>query len=229
VIVTTTEGDVEIEDTGSIEVKTMSGDVTAEDIAGDCTVTTGHADVNVERMIGALVANTINGDVEVTHSRLRSAQLHSVDGDVTLDAALGDGPFAIQTVNGDVDLLLPSGQGAEVFFHTANGEFTTHLPTQANKSSRQEWQAKVNGGGTRVEITTVNGDVEISEGHGAAGSDARRPSQPVPPVAPTPAEPPLPPEPPVSSAQDLETTDVLQALERGEISVDEAMERLSSR
>lgn len=226
VTVTTTEGDVEIEDTGSIEVKTLSGDVTAEDIAGDCTVTTGHADVTVERMTGALTANTINGDVEVTHSKLYSAQLHSVDGEVSLDAALGAGPFTIQTINGDVDLRLPSGQGAEVFFHTANGEFTTHLPTQANKSSKREWQAQVNGGGVRVEITTVNGDLEVGEGHGVVASDARRPAPPAPPVPPTPAEPAMPP---VESAHDQETTDVLQALERGEISVDEAMERLSSR
>lgn len=228
--VTTGDGDVEIEDTGAIEVKTMSGDVTAEDIAGDCTVTTGQADVTVERMNGALIAHTINGDIEISRSQLRSAQVHSVDGELTLDAVLGDGPFTIQTVNGDVDLMLPRDAGAEIVFHTANGDFSCDLPAQVTKSTSREWQAQVNGGGTRIEITTVNGDVEIGAGRSAAFSDTRVPAQPVPPVPPVPAvpsEPAMPPDAPTSAGPGRDTTDVLKALERGEISVDEAMERLS--
>lgn len=226
VFVTTADGDVEIEDTGSIEARTMNGDVTAEDIAGDCSITTGHGDVTVERMTGSLSVRSINGDVEVQHSRLHGAQLHSVDGEVSVDAVLDSGPFTFQTVNGDVELMLPRGQGAEVAFHTANGDFTCELPAQVTKSSRREWQAEINGGGTHVEITTVNGDLEIGEGKSAAVADALRPAQPVPPVPPV---PPTPAEPAVPSARDDRTNEVLRQLERGEISVDDAMERLSSR
>lgn len=226
--VNTTEGDVEIEDTGAIEVKTVSGDVTAEDIAGDCAVTTGHADVTVERMTGVLNVHTINGDLEVSNSHLHSAQLHSVDGEMTIDASLGNGPFAVQTVNGDVNLMLAPGNGAEINFHTANGEVSCELPAQVAKSSNREWQATVNGGGPQVDIGTVNGDLEIDKGHNVTVSDARKPSSPVPPVPPSPPEPAVSAGPAVVPASPEDTTDVLRALERGEISVDEAMERLSS-
>jgi hypothetical protein len=222
--VNTTDGDVEIEDTGAIEVKTVNGDVTAEDIAGDCAVTTGHADVTVERMIGVLTVNTINGDLEVSDSHLGGAQLHSVDGEVSIDAALGNGPFAIQTVNGDVNLKLAPGTGAAINFHTANGEISCDLPAQVTTSSKREWQATVNGGGPHVDIGTVNGDLEIDKGRVVTVSDAPRPVPPVPPVPPEPA---VSAGPAVVPAAPEDTTDVLRALERGEISVDEAMERLS--
>ncbi len=225
--VNTTEGDVEIEDTGAVEVKTVSGDVTAEDIAGDCAVTTGHADVTVERMTGVLTVHTINGDLEVSDSHLHGAQLHSVDGELTIDAALGKGPFAIQTVNGDVNLLLAPGNGAEINFHTANGEVSCDLPAQVTKSSNREWQAMVNGGGTYVDIGTVNGDLEIDKGHSVTVSSAHEPVPPVPPIPPVPSESAVSPGPAVVPAHPENTNEVLRALERGEISVDEAMERLS--
>lgn len=230
IIVNTTEGDVEIEDTGTVEVKTVNGDVTAEAIAGDCTITTGHADVTVERMSGVLTLHTINGDIDVTDSYLRGAQLHSVDGEMTIDAALGTGPFAVQTVNGDVHLMLPPDTGAEIGFHTANGEVSCDLPAQVARSSNREWKASVNGGGPSIDIGTVNGDLEIDKGHGATVSDIVEPSRPVPPVPPVPAIPPEAPAsigPAVVPSSPEDTTDVLRALERGEISVDDAMERLS--
>lgn len=235
VSINTAQGDVDIRNIGPLTVRTVDGDVTADGVSGAVTATTGHGDLTLERMTGSLTFHTVNGDLEVSDSRLDSAQLHSVDGEFNLDAALGSGPFAIQTVNGDVELLLPTGAGASVHFHTANGDISCDLPAEVTTSNRREWQAVINGGGPAVDIHTVNGDLEIEEGHGVSVADARRSSDPIPPVAPVPPVPAEPAHPtngnveagvPASSGGE-ETTTVLQKLERGEISVDEAMEQLA--
>jgi DUF4097 and DUF4098 domain-containing protein YvlB len=226
VTVNTHEGDVDIDNAGAVEVKTINGDVTALGISGSCTVTTGQADATIERLSGALTFHTVNGDLDVSDSYLRSADLHSVDGDLTVDASLGHGPFRLQTVNGDVELALPARDGAEIHFHTANGDISCDLPAQVSTASSREWHAQINGGGPRVDIETVNGDLEIEEGHSMPAGDAARPAAP-PPPPPAYTEPVAPEDTP-STFQSEDTTDVLRALERGEISVDEAMERLSS-
>jgi hypothetical protein len=87
----------------------------------------------------------------------------------------------------------------------------------------REWAGRINGGGAEVEITTISGDVHL--GVGGALLTERQAEPEI--TFFTPAVTGSMPEETAEAAPSYgDTATVLSALERGEITVEEAMERL---
>jgi DUF4097 and DUF4098 domain-containing protein YvlB len=227
--------DVQIQGiSASVEVQTVSGDVTVDDISGDCRVTTVSGDATATRLRGALALQTTSGDARVRDSRLEHFNLNSVSGDFIVDTPLSTGQhYLAKTVSGDLRLLVPSGTGATVQMKTVSGDVVSDLPAEIIKSSRRSWQGRINGGGANVEMSSVSGDLRISR----SGSSTETPTGSRETAA---SDGPIPVSdrdapietPPGQSSSDqtapAETSEVLGALERGEITVEEAMARLNS-
>jgi hypothetical protein len=75
-----------------------------------------------------------------------------------------------------------------------------------------------------VKLSSVSGDLWIGQMGEEPGKAVAEPA--VPPVPPEPAVPPVPPVPPVSRPERLTTAEILAMVERGELSVDEAIHRM---
>jgi hypothetical protein len=104
------------------------------------------------------------------------------------------------------------------------------LPAEDVERSFGSWQATIGGGdGPRssIRFDTVNGRLYID-------GSAKGPQPPAEPVvvkskaAPEPTPPPAP-EPPADPVETTSQTDILRMVERGEISVDEAIAMLQDR
>ncbi len=77
-------------------------------------------------------------------------------------------------------------------------------------------------GGPDLLFSSMSGDIQVRTPHRGA------PMAPTPPTPPTPPMPVTPPTPPIPASLDpQQQLDVLRALERGEIDVDEATRRLA--
>ncbi len=227
-----------------LTAETVSGDLTVEDVVGECRLHSMGGDITARRLHGALVLQTTNGDVTIRQSRLDRFNVHSTNGDFEIETPLTAGErYFAKTVNGDVRLVVPPGTGLLAQLRTLNGEIQSGLPCETINRSRRHWQARINGGGANVEMESVNGDLRIVAGserqndsleedvsdddhisiaaleHDLPGS--QRPADAVD-VNPEGSEQPNP-ETPNRQQQRL---DVLAELEHGALTVEEAMKRL---
>jgi hypothetical protein len=221
----------------AVSAQTVSGDVELTGISGDCQVTTVSGDATGRRLTGALTLRTTSGDTNVRDSELHHFNLNSVSGDFAIESPLTVGQhYLAKTVSGDLRLLVPADVRATVQMKTVSGDVASDLQAEVIKAGRRHWQGRINGGGATVEMNSVSGDLRIQHADGSS-KDAASPSTSV--RSPD-AAPPVPheasavssdlpiPEPPVEDAPETpaDTGAVLKALERGEITVEEAMERL---
>lgn len=234
------EVEVEVPHGATISVETASAEVQASDLSGTKRFRTASGELQLRRFAGALNAETVSGDVEidgqapldlVTTSisgdirvrvpRLRRLDMGTTSGDVWLDAEMaGDGPFALRSISGDVTIVGRSGFRVEA--ETITGDLSSEL---AHKRESMPGRRVLTVGrpGPTLQFRSVSGDLQIVQPRDAA------PEPLTPPTAPEPPKPPTPPQAPGGAAPDVESTrlEILRALERGEITVAEATDRLA--
>lgn len=125
-----------------------------------------NGNVTAEGMGREVRANSVNGSVSV--STTSWAEAKTVNG--RIKAAMGDadwnGTLSIESVNGSIELDMPSGFSADVNFSSLNGHINSDFPLSTSDS----WPVghKANGtigkGGRELVIKTVNGNVELRRG-----------------------------------------------------------------
>jgi len=106
---------------------------------------------------------TVNGSVEVFDSSGRFSA-HTTNGNVrmALRGLEGNGPVALETVNGSVELGLPTDVGAELEVRSMNGDFRSELPVLVKDSvGPRGFRGRLGRGGGPVRIRTVNGPIRI--------------------------------------------------------------------
>jgi Putative adhesin len=229
VTVDTASGSVVSEGLHGIQrYRTASGDLHAEDAAGRIDVNAVSGDVFLQLVGSAeLRVRTVSGDLRVEGGSLAAARLQTTSGDIWLDSPLmGNVAHAIETLSGDVSIVAPDGLRVEA--RTVSGDLTSEIPHRTEGRAGRR-VIVIGDGSVELAFRSVSGDLQIH-----AGSTDR----PAAPVPPTPARPPSPPAPPVAPVPPRpddttadpdaeERLDVLRALERGELDVATAMDRLA--
>jgi hypothetical protein len=223
---------------GEIRTNNVDGSVTLESVAGQASCETVNGSVQAVHLEGEARLKAVNGKLQVQGGKLSGLTAEAVNGQIEVAAALaGEGHYAFHTVNGDCRLTVPPDLRARVSVHGINSHVKCDLPSQSVERHFGSWKGVIGkGDGPLAEITfhTVNGSLYLGGGEPVAEGAA-------PFVAKAEAEAP-PTEPEVEpvvvkvdrperdeEAQDRgprSQSDVLKMLERGEISVDEALELL---
>jgi hypothetical protein len=110
-------------------------------------------------------ATNVNGNVKVSTTGLAHAT--SVNGslDVTVGAASWTAPLEFKTVNGSIDLTLPPGVNADLHATSVNGAVSSDFPMNVTgKLERRDMRARIGGGGSQLEFSTVNGGITLHQG-----------------------------------------------------------------
>jgi len=227
--------------TGPGRYRTASGDLILQDVAGNLEIEAVSADVRVEATAPIEVSGrTISGDASIRAPRLTRLELNTTSGDLRLDAELnGKGPFAVKTISGDVTLV--SRGGIQVEGQSVTGDLMTDLAHKASSGPGRRILV-VGKPGATLAFKSVSGDLRVVEPRDAAPrTSPAAPEAPMAPSWPTPPAPPSDPEAPASAMPafageeapappspeaEAARLEILKALERGEIDVDTATERL---
>jgi hypothetical protein len=185
---------------GDLSVNNSGGSVRLETVSGDATI---RADQPV-----AVQAQSVSGDLNITAATLRSLRANTVSGDIELEAELAaDGDFRAETVSGDLSVGLVGSATFEI--HGLSTDVSSELDHRLEGQIDRR-RLIIGSGGPRLVFNSMSGDVNVRHPRRiSARPAAARPAQ-----EPTPAE----------QKSQLE---VLRALERGEIDVDEATRRLA--
>ena len=143
--------------------------------------TVNGGNIIVENVNGDLDVNNTNGNATLTHIS-GSAIVHALNGKVlvSLDRISADKPMSFSSLNGDIDVTLPSDLKAKVKLKSDNGavysDFDIQLDASArnpivqdSKSGHGKYRVQfdratygaINGGGPEMQFTTFNGNIYI--------------------------------------------------------------------
>jgi hypothetical protein len=193
---------------GEQHYRTVSGDLLLSQLGGSVQLETvsGDATLRADEPV-ALEVQSVSGDVTITTPLLRRLRANTVSGDVEVEAELAvDGDFRVETVSGDLVVGLLGSAIFEVhgLSTDVNSELDHRLEGQVDRR-----RLIIGNGGPKLVFNSMSGDVEVRR--------PRRVSARVPSATPSPAP---------AAGEQKSQLDVLRALERGEITVDEATRRL---
>lgn len=193
---------------GEQSYKTVSGDVALDGVGGRISLTSVSGDVRLEgTQLVEPRAGTTSGDLEINAPNLRAIQLRTVSGDAQVRGGFDTGALhTIETVSGDVDIESASGLTVEVRKGIDLGGGLK--------------QRVVGDGAARLRFRTLSGDLHVM----GVGGERGVKDQPFAPAVLDASLPPAPPAPP--AAPQPSSLEILQALERGEIDIEEAQRRL---
>ncbi len=119
--------------------------------------------LDIRGISGEVRASLINGRLTAQGLRGR-AELSTVNGKLEAQfQELGDHPLSLSSVNGGVELTLPSDANAKIEASTVSGNITDDFGLHVN---HHHWMGRdLNGelgnGRARIELSNVNGHIEI--------------------------------------------------------------------
>lgn len=130
-----------------VRASNVNGGVSVRGLAGRTTARTTNGGVEAKDISGSLEARTVNGGVRASFTALSAH-------DITLSV-----------VNGGIRVFLPESAKATVNASWVNGGIqTSGLKFDVRDSGKRHFEGLLNGGGTLITATTVNGGVSVGTG-----------------------------------------------------------------
>jgi len=238
----TVSGDIEIDpDGGRIRVTTVSGDIQARSSRpSELSVNTTSGDARVQgAVLNQFDARTVSGDIDI-EAGLAAGPLHTVEtvsGDLSIDSPTGvtvDVKSSLELRRGGSRGYVSGDGAAKVRFRTLSGD--CHLAGARDVyEDDDDRRGRHRHEGRHERSLERRIERQVQRMTRGIGPDFDFPPMPPtpgqPPMAPMAPMPPMPPTPPTgaprgSSYQPQDQLEILRALERGEIDVDEATRRL---
>jgi len=214
---------------GDLSVTGLDGDQRYNTVSGDLSLSRAGGKVRLNTVSGdttlratspiGLRAETVSGDLSLIGPTISDLRINTVSGDVEVEGQLAEhGEHRLETVSGDVQFGLVGGATFEVRGIASDVSSDLDHRIEGRQDRRR---VTVGNGGPAVLFNSMSGDLSINR---PRRLDRVVPQPPAAPAAPAAPAPPVPAAAKPSAADQLA---ILQALERGEIDVDEASRRLS--
>jgi len=137
------------------------------------SVKTENGGIGLHDVNGTVAATTTNGGVRGTNVS-GAVSAHIVNGGIVMDIARMAGPIELESVNGGIRVDIPADLNADVEASAVNGRVSADdgLRLQTSQRTRMTIIGKLNGGGPRISVTTVNGGVRLRPRDGSVSRDA---------------------------------------------------------
>lgn len=158
----TVSGEMTVRDLmGSLSFDTISGDMQLSDLTGKLHLNTVSGDIKGIHLSGALNLKTVSGDIEFEQSSLPSVSATTVSGGMEMETGLGNGPYKFNSVSGDLTMKLPVDARFTAELNSVSGDLSIKLPVTSVLHHNGKQSAEVQGGGVKVYLNSVSGDMEI--------------------------------------------------------------------
>lgn len=175
----TAGGDIEVGDVGGeAKVSTSGGDVRVGRVSGKASMATAGGNVELKGASGSVSARTSGGDIRLENVT-GSAEAKTAGGEVEAEInPTGKGSSRLVSSGGRVKLVLPEGAKATVeavirvhgSWGRRSDRYVVRSEFKADSYDKDEDDEEIravytiNGGGERIELETVNSDIEIRKG-----------------------------------------------------------------
>lgn len=200
---------------GEFKLKTVSGGIEIVDLSGPFKLNVVSGDISGSRLTGTLELEAVSGRVRLMESNFPKADASTVSGNLVLQTSLSDGPYHFSSVSGSVRMLVPADTHCNAELSSVSGSIRSSLPATTTGMGHGSKVTLIQGGGAEVRLKSVSGSLSFETEGVPAETVSAIPSIPVPPT---------PPSPSVQNAPEpLSTSEILQRIESGEMTVDEAI------
>jgi DUF4097 and DUF4098 domain-containing protein YvlB len=137
------------------------------------SVKTENGGIGLYDVNGTVAATTTNGGVRGTNVS-GAVSAHIVNGGIVMDIAHVAGAIELESVNGGIRLDIPPDLNADLEAHAVNGGVSAdaELKVEASERSRTRIAGRLNRGGSRISVSTVNGGVRLRARDGSVSRDA---------------------------------------------------------
>lgn len=170
---------------GDITINSVSGDVRVdahsphldvETVSGQVVLSGAMKQVELQTVSGDIVApqvgdhgdfQTVSGDIKVRGGPYAELDLNTVSGDMELTGGLAaDGAISVESVSGDVHLMLPATLSAQLEASSFSGSMHTDFGTVTEKAHGpgSSIDSTIGQGNGHIHIETFSGDVRIVKG-----------------------------------------------------------------
>ena len=122
--------------------------------------------LDVAQVHGEVTANLVNGKLRA-HDLAARAELSTVNGssEVSYRNLANVSQVKISAVNGNINLILPASTNADVSASSVSGNIKSDFPiTVESGFVGHHLNGKLGSGGTRIELSNVNGSTHIASG-----------------------------------------------------------------
>ncbi len=128
------------------EVETVNGSVTVSNFVNYTAVSAVNGSVNASNIRGTAKLSTVNGEVKADFDRLESGC-----------------KISLETVNGRVNLLIPSDSNATLKAESLNGNISNEfgLPVRKGKYVGRDLHGRLGNGDVQIRLESVNGALTI--------------------------------------------------------------------
>lgn len=127
-------------------------------------IETVNGSVSIANAANMTKASAVNGEVHGTNLR-GTANLSTVNGTVVanFDQLQTGGKISLNTVNGTVDLMIPSDANATIKADTVNGSISNDfgLPVRKGEYVGRDLHGKIGSGDVQIRLNSVNGALSI--------------------------------------------------------------------
>jgi DUF4097 and DUF4098 domain-containing protein YvlB len=127
------------------EIKLINGALDITGVSGEVRASCINGRLEAQDLSGRAKLETINGKLEAKFNRLAGQSVE------------------LSSVNGSVNLTIPSDSNAEIEASTVSGRISNDLGLNVNRHQMvgQSLRGELGKGGTRIKLNNVNGRVEI--------------------------------------------------------------------
>ena len=138
---------VRVPDGVKVDVSSINGGL---DINGATSVVEAHTvngGIDARSTGGPVSATTVNGDIDVRMG------------------TVGTGNLDFSTTNGSINVTVPDGLNADLTMRTVNGSVGSDFQMTVNgRISPRRIAATIGRGGMKIDLTTVNGSIDLRRG-----------------------------------------------------------------
>lgn len=134
---------IKVPEESSLEISTVSADITVEDVKGRQFIETVSGDIDTVAYSSNLAIESVSGDIDVQGDTGKiGVRANSVSGDMDFQSL--DGDIEVGTVSGDIVLYDSRFENVEA--NTVNGDIVFHAGLYGDQ---------------RMNVETVNGEIDI--------------------------------------------------------------------
>lgn len=130
------------------EIETVNGSISVSDITNFAKVSAVNGTIVASGLRGTARLSTVNGEVNAEFDRLESSSR-----------------ISLETVNGRVNLTLPSDSNATIKADSVNGNISNEfgLPVRKGKYVGRDLHGRIGSGETQIRLNSVNGVLSIKK------------------------------------------------------------------
>ena len=128
------------------EIETVNGSITISNAANTTKASAVNGEVRATNLRGTANLSTVNGTVEADFDQLQTGSR-----------------ISLNTVNGTVNLMIPSDANATVKADTVNGSISNDfgLPVRKGKYVGKDLYGKIGSGDVQIKLNSVNGGLSV--------------------------------------------------------------------